>query len=42
MIKKKVKFNVTVNLVPHPNPQRVINLVAEIVLKQIVQERILY
>lgn len=35
---KNPKINVTVNLVPHPNPARVINLIAEIVVKQLLRK----
>lgn len=36
---KDLKITVTVNLIPHPNPRAAINLVAEIVTKQLVSEK---
>lgn len=30
--------NVTISYVPHPNPEAVINLLAELVLKEIVED----
>jgi len=32
---KELKVTITVNLVPHPNPKAAIDLVAEIVTKQL-------
>jgi hypothetical protein len=36
-----MKARITVIRIPHPNPQRAINLIAEIALKQIIQEETL-
>jgi len=32
---KDLKISMTVNLIPHPNPKAAINLIAEIVTKQL-------
>lgn len=34
--KKEITYHVTVRFVPHPNPQRAINLMADLVLKELL------
>ncbi|MDD2233646.1 MAG: hypothetical protein PHV03_01845 [Desulfitobacteriaceae bacterium] len=36
--KEDVNFNVTVKFVPHPNPQRAIDIMAMLVLKKILEK----
>lgn len=36
---REVTLNVTVRLIPHPNPERAINLIAGLVLKELLKEK---
>jgi hypothetical protein len=36
--KQNVNYNVTVKFVPHPNPQRALDIIAALILKNILEE----
>lgn len=36
---QEITVNLTVNFVPHPNPERGIDLLASLVLKQLLKEK---
>ena len=35
---REITLNVTVKLIPHPNPERAINLIAGLVLDRVLEE----
>jgi len=37
--KQNLNYNVTVKFVPHPNPQRALDIMAMLILKNILKER---